>query len=141
MSIMLEVRHFSDTAHKLPDTEFLATKGCANLHGHTYAYIVRFDSDELKGGMVIDFKFIKQLIDTLDHKTLVYRPAFQKLYDFLFDEKPEQVMDFPYIPSSENIGIYLKDEIQRLYPQLNHIEVWVCEGYKGQERANWTVAK
>lgn len=139
--MLLEIRHFTDTAHRLPDTEYLATKGCSNLHGHSYAYIVRFDSDELKGGMVVDFKLIKQLIDELDHKTLVHRESYPALYDFLLADKPEQVVDFPYIPSSENIALYVKDRIEQTYPYLNHVEVWVCEGYKGLERSCWTIAK
>lgn len=141
--MMLEVRHFTDTAHILPDTEYLASKGCANLHGHTYAFIVRFEAEkyEMKGGMVVDFKLIKQLIDELDHKTLVHADSHPTLLKNLNDLNPKQVIDFPYIPSSENIASYILEKIEHMYPYLNHIEVWVCEGYKGSERANWTIAK
>lgn len=138
--MILEVRHFTDTGHILPDTEFLCSKGCANLHGHTYAYIVRFRSEELKGGMVVDFKLIKQLLDEYDHKTLVCKQTHPQLCDFLYDMKPSQIVETNYIPSSENIATAIKQKIEAIYPHVNHIEVWVCEGYKGAERANWTIA-
>lgn len=137
----LTVKHFTDTAHILPDTEHLCSKGCARLHGHTYAFEVSFKGGELKGGMVVDFKLIKQLIDELDHRTLVFRETHPMLLGFLQSSNPDQVIEFPYIPSSENISRYVAEQIALQYPDLSEIEVSVCEGYKGIERANWTTYK
>lgn len=137
----LEIRHFFDAGHILPDTEYLVSKGCARLHGHTYAVIVSFEMDawNFKGGMALDFKAIKSIIDELDHRTLVNRESHPYLLDFLLDNNEDQVIEFPYIPSSENIGIYIWEKIAEKYPQnLKKLSVSVCEGYKGIERANWT---
>ena len=45
------------------------------LHGHNYSVEVEVKSDELKDGMVIDFRLVKKLINSiceeLDHKTVV----------------------------------------------------------------------
>lgn len=135
----LIVRHFTDTGHILPDTKYLISKGCSRFHGHSYAFIVSFESDTLKGGMAVDFKAIKQLIDEIDHRSLVFRGTHEKLLQFLELENPDQVIEFPYIPSAENISIYIAEKIHATYPHLYNIQVKVCEGYKGLERANWTI--
>ena len=121
----LTIRHFFDAAHQLPDTEHLITKGCANLHGHTYAVKIEFDGDskDLKGGMVVDFKGIKNIVDILDHR-------------FINDVFMER--NFPYIASSEYISRFIYEEILMKYPYLQNLVVSICEGYKGEERGSWT---
>ena len=60
------VKHYFDAAHQLPDTEWLVTKACARLHGHTYAVEITAQTPELNGaGMVIDFKAIKEALEEL----------------------------------------------------------------------------
>jgi len=136
----LQIRHFIDSGHILPDTEFLVSKGCARLHGHTYAVIVDLEASDhmIQGGMLIDFKAIKEVIDKLDHKTLVYKETHQALYNSLLELNFEQVVNFPYIPSSENITRFLAESIWAKWSFLEKVTVSVCEGYKGKERANWT---
>ena len=135
----LTIRHFTDTGHILPDTEYLISKGCARLHGHTYAYIIDIEgSDNLQGGMLIDFKAIKQIIDELDHRTLVYRGTHEKLFQFLNKQNSDQIIEFPFIPSSENISRYLAETIYIKYPDLYSVQVQVCEGYKGDNKASWS---
>lgn len=119
----LEVKHFFDAAHQLPDTEFLITKGCARLHGHTYKAIVSFEGKELQGGMLIDFKGIKNIIDELDHQFV----------NNIFKEK------FNSLPStSENITRFIHWSILTKYPLIENLCVSVCEGYKGEDRACYT---
>lgn len=118
------VRHYFDSAHQLPDTEWLVTKACARLHGHTYAVIVDADNELNKGGMVIDFKAIKQVIDKLDHQ-------------FINDVFAENNIDL--FPTAENIAIVLYRWIEELGVKVNQISV--CEGYKGEERASWAIYK
>lgn len=117
----LTVRHYFDAAHQLPDTEFLVTKACARLHGHTYAVIVELFSTALHGGMVVDFKAIKNSIDVLDH---------QHINDIF------QQHNFNYEATAENIARFIYEKIKTdtgIEPTL----VKVCEGYKGEERASW----
>lgn len=133
----LEIKHFFDAAHQLPDTEYLITKGCANLHGHTYYVIVNCEGKDLKGGMVIDFKAIKTLIDTFDHTAILQDT--NPLVEFLSTHRPEQkVVVLKEPPTSENISKEIHRMISEQYPFLDKVEVAVCEGYKGVDRANWT---
>jgi len=45
------------------------------LHGHNYSVEVEVESDELKDGMVMDFRALKKLMNSickeLDHKTII----------------------------------------------------------------------
>jgi len=118
----LEVNRFFDAAHDLPDSENLVTKQCANLHGHTYLAKVFIESERLEDGMVVDFKKVKQVIDKLDHQYIGYKENL-----FGFSET------FP--PTAENIAQWISAMIK---DKLGFIaEVWICEGYKGQETLSW----
>lgn len=123
----IEVRHFFDAAHQLPDSEYLITKACARLHGHTYAVIVEASCEDwdMKGGMIVDFKGIKNIIDGLDHRFV----------NDIFGSLP----NWRELPTtSENIAKYIKSRVEGEYRHLKNVGVSVCEGYKGLERANWT---
>ena len=116
----MSLRHYFDASHQLPDTDNLVTKACARLHGHTYAVIVEIEADNNKGGMIIDFKAVKNTIDVLDH---------QHIND-VFDR-----LGFKDEPTAENIAKFLSKQIKKEL-ELDAI-VSVCEGYKGAERASW----
>lgn len=123
MSNRIEVQHYFDAAHQLVDSDFLITKACARLHGHTYAVKVTAEVDELNpAGMVIDFKAIKQVIDELDHR-------------YINDVFLEKGVDLQ--PTAENIARVLCNWLE-LMP-IKVTQVSVCEGYKGAERASWAV--
>ena len=117
----MTVKHFFDAAHQLVDSDELLTKGCARLHGHTYAVIVDFDGKPTKSGMIVDFKAIKNIIDELDHQFI----------NDIFKAK-----GLNHQPTAENIAMYLAGQ---LVAQLHfsNITVSVCEGYKGVERSSW----
>mgnify|MGYP003603561404 CR=1 FL=1 len=119
----IEVVHFFDSAHQLPDTEWLVTKACARLHGHTYAVKVVAVADELNGaGMVIDFKAIKEAIDVLDHRYI----------NDVFKD-----MGYNKVPTAENIAVFIAEQVTKLGVEVTSVAV--CEGYKGAERASWAV--
>ena len=119
----IEVQHYFDAAHQLPDTEWLVTKACARLHGHTYAVKITANTEKLNGaGMVIDFKAIKEAVDVLDHRYI----------NDIFDAE-----GITEAPTAENIAVYLCDKIMDL--GVNVTKVAVCEGYKGAERASWAI--
>lgn len=123
--ISIEVKEFIHAAHKLPDSEHLVTKQCARLHGHTYMIVVgaMCEKQDMKGGMAVDFKGIKNIINELDHtyinEIFEASPGFQ--------DKPT---------TAENIALYLKERIVYEYAFLKNLGVSVCEGYQG-EKSNW----
>lgn len=123
MSNRIEVQHYFDAAHQLEDSDFLITKACARLHGHTYAVKVTAEAEELNpAGMVIDFKAIKEAIDVLDHRYI--NDVFV-------------AHNVTLQPTAENIAVFLADRITALGVKVSQIAV--CEGYKGAERASWAV--
>lgn len=120
----VQVKTFFCAAHQLTDSEFLVTKACSRLHGHTYGVIVDAESDELKGGMVVDFKGIKDVINqTLDHKFV--NDVFAQTLGW---EKKES--------TAENIALFLKMAMAKAYPSLT-LGIKLCEGYKGEENTSW----
>lgn len=135
----IKISDFFEAQHQLPDTEYLITKACNNYHGHTYKCEVNFEGSKLRGGMVVDFRAIKNLIAKLDH-TAIYEKG-NLMIDFIKLTKPSQeviVLDEP--PTSENIAKYLCNLIWKVYGHygITDLEVRICEGYKGEERACWT---
>ncbi len=119
----LKVRHFFDASHQLPDTPDLISKGCARLHGHTYAVIVELEGDNSRNGMVVDFKAVKDVIDTLDHQHI----------NSIFEQK-----GIHYPPTAENIAIFLVDLIE-IVLKIPVVKLSICEGYKGVERSSWVI--
>lgn len=138
------VKQFVDAAHMLPDSTDLVTKQCANLHGHTYLIQVEFWGVNDRGGMVVDFRGIKNIINGLDHTTLlVDTPANRLISDAVnssrsnFNLDPQKFVWLDYPPTAENIARFLYDSIQYAYSDLQHIIVSVCEGYKGSDNSQW----
>lgn len=135
----MQIKHFFDAQHQLPDTEYLVSKGCNNYHGHTYKVEVSFEGETLRGGMVVDFKGIKEVIDRLDH-TAIYETGNPMIAALRVIKPSQKVIILEEIASSENIGKYIHQLIVEKYSawDLKNLNVRVCEGYKGEDRANWT---
>lgn len=120
----IEVKHFFSAAHKLPDSEYLVTKECARLHGHTYAVKVSIDAAHTRNGMVVDFKAIKNVIDELDHQ---YINEVWEQAGGVWKNAPT---------TAENIAQYIRYRVAKVlaFPDA---EVSVCEGYKGEGNSSW----
>lgn len=140
----LEVKRFFEACHMLPDSGDLVTKQCANLHGHTYLAIVRFSSTSNdRGGMVVDFKGIKHIVDELDHTTIIQNTPFGQQLEALVNgyrelqnlEQQEFVL-IPDPPTAENIAKHIHKRISEIYPDLGHLEVTIIEGFKGELNAS-----
>lgn len=132
----LEVNRFFDATHRLLDSEDLVTKQCHSTHGHTYLAKVILDSALLKdNGMVVDFKKIKNIIDKLDHTTILKNcDEHRELVEVLI-KMGDMVILFDNDTTAENIGRWISDMIEA---DLGfRCEVWVCEGYKGLETLSW----
>lgn len=102
---------------------------CKNIHGHSYRLFVTIigtpieDENNVKFGMVLDFKDLKSMvneniIDVLDHSLIVYQKAdgeslesVRKMY--------EKVFVFDFQPTCENLIIYIATIIsKKISPDL-----------------------
>ena len=118
---MLTIQRFFEAAHRLPDSEFLTTKKCINLHGHTYHVVVDLQGFNDKMGMVVDFGLVKEVIDKYDHQFL----------NDLFGEIPT---------TAENITFQIYKDLVKAVPNGVEIRrVKVAEGYKGPENTSYVV--
>ncbi len=118
----LQVSDFFHASHQLPDSEHLVTKVCTRLHGHTYLVKVEIEStDVLRGGMVVDFKAVKDIIQLFDHRHV--NDVFKE--NGLNGEA-----------TAENVALFIKNKIETKLG-FSEVEVAVCEGYKGEELSSW----
>ena len=75
---------------------------CRHLHGHQGKILVHLESDNLKNGMVTDFKhlnwFKKFIDDTIDHKFIIdiNDPLFETLLPFYKDKQNLHTMPQNY---------------------------------------------
>lgn len=121
----LEIRHKFDASHQLEDSDLLVTKACSKLHGHTYAVRVFISTEKLNtAGMVVDFKAVKNIIDSLDHRHI----------NDVFSERGRMKQ-----PTAENIAEFIAEEISKGLFSINVDAVMVCEGYRGDEFSSWAI--
>ena len=95
---------------------------CKNIHGHSYRLYVtvigdpNLDESDKKFGMVLDFKDLKDMVNThvikvLDHSLIVYRKAEGKILQQV-RKMYEKVYVFDFQPTCENLVIYIADVLQ-----------------------------
>jgi 6-pyruvoyltetrahydropterin/6-carboxytetrahydropterin synthase len=94
-----------EMGHRLPQH----TRGCQNIHGHSYKLIVEIEGEPSSNGMVADYTDLKQivkpLIDAIDHSFMCER-ADAVVGDFLKLNGMKAVfVDFP--TTAENICTYI----------------------------------
>jgi len=85
----LKCKYTISSAHSLNlDYE----SACKNLHGHNWKITVYCKSDKLnEDGMIIDFRKIKGIIDTLDHQLInnyIKQPTAENIAKWLADNIP-----------------------------------------------------
>lgn len=82
---------------------------CENLHGHNWGVTAEVSSLKLKKDMVMDFKDLKEMLNSvmepLDHSLLNEMKVFKKLN-----------------PTSENIARYIFKELSMLLPRGLRLE-------------------
>ena len=130
-----------DAGHRVPNHK----SKCRSPHGHRYRVRVTCSghivttvgsSDE---GMLVDFSDLKALMvehihDVLDHSFIVYK-GDEHLINMLWrgpDEEPWKVILFGYIPTAENIALWVWEQLEpRLTARFNRedlelrkVEVW-----------------
>jgi len=131
-----------DAGHRVPRHE----SKCYNIHGHRYKVTavckgtIVEEHDAPDEGMLIDFGALKDFMmsdihDVLDHGCILYRgdvnaiEALQNLGEF--DKKPQKIIEFPYVPTAENIARWCFDVLNVRVSHhfrdnliLDHIEVY-----------------
>lgn len=98
-------------AHQLT----MVAQKCENLHGHNWRIEVCVAGHKLdEAGVLVDFGIIKKdvraIMETLDHKFLNELDQFKGIQ-----------------PSSENIGIYVAEELQKTLDEkiwVSRVHVW-----------------
>lgn len=94
---------------------------CKNIHGHSYRLFVTIqgqpisDETNVKFGMVLDFKDLKDLVkrrvvDVLDHSLLVYEKARGASLDSV-KTMYEKVFIHDFQPTCENLVIHIANII------------------------------
>jgi 6-pyruvoyltetrahydropterin/6-carboxytetrahydropterin synthase len=108
---------------------------CAHIHGHSYELHVRVAAEENETGyiggtgIIIDFKDLKALVQTavikkLDHKLVLSREYMAAATNSFAEQ---EVVIFDAEPTAENLLIYIRKEIQNLFPEnirLRSLTLW-----------------
>jgi len=107
-----------DAAHMLTGYEGL----CRNLHGHTYRLFVTASGDPQADGMVVDFKHLKELMNTriaarFDHAFMYDRtsPTEAELGAFL-EARGLRTVPLGFRTTAENLARYFYEELAGLLP-------------------------
>ena len=125
----IELTEYIDAAHHLPDTVSLTTKKCLNLHGHTYGIRMKVEAEKLIDGFVVDFGTLKELVNRLDHATIVW-DMDTDLLDYLKKTNSKHFV-LPYPPTAENIAHGIFDMLEEHLPlNCTVLSVSVEEGTK-----------
>jgi len=97
---VLRFKHHFDAAHQL----FNYAGPCGQKHGHRWQVEVVIETQQLKNGMVADFKLLEEIINELDHTDLNAKLSFN--------------------PTAENIAKYLKEKIDKETGLTSQVTVW-----------------
>lgn len=119
---------------------------CRRLHGHNLRVVVTINGEITNDGMVVDFRHIKEIINKLDHKTLIpgslvvneedgllyIETGFNKMALPIIDVK---VLNLPVI-TAEMLAIYFVSEIKKIVDIDNYVTVCVYESEKSFAEAD-----
>ena len=120
-----------DMGHRVPNHEFK----CYNVHGHRYVAEITVESMELNTidghsgeGMVIDFSILKRIaqgfIDScMDHGYMGHEDHDKDLLELLRD-KGMKAMAVDFIPTAENISVFLHQVLDQEFEEASVIEKW-----------------
>ena len=100
---------YLESAHWLPNVP--EGHKCGNLHGHSFKVIIKISGEpDAEMGWIVDFADIKS--------------AFKPIYDQL-DHACLNHVDGLSNPTSENLVVWIWNNLKPVLPQLSQIEV--CE--------------
>jgi 6-pyruvoyltetrahydropterin/6-carboxytetrahydropterin synthase len=104
---------------------------CGFLHGHNWIAEVIIDGYTNGIGYVVDFKDIKDVVNELDHKTMLVEgdPLIEVLRT-----AGQRVIVLPKNPTCENVAEYLTKRILELSGTIKKVTVIVWENEKSFAR-------
>jgi 6-pyruvoyltetrahydropterin/6-carboxytetrahydropterin synthase len=108
---------------------------CAHIHGHSYELHVRVGAEQNENGyisgtgIIIDFKELKSIVQTsvikkLDHKLVLSKEYLANTSNRFLNQ---EVVVFEAEPTAENLLIFIRNEIQNLFPtniKLQKLTLW-----------------
>ena len=134
----IAIAHFVQTA----DEE----SPCRRLHGHNLKVVVTINGEVKGDGMVVDFRHVKELINELDHKTIVpgslivsdedgllyIETGYSKMALAITDVKVLNLLAI----TAENLAIYFVSEIKKIIEEDDYVSVRIFESEKSFAEAN-----
>lgn len=119
---------------------------CRHLHGHNLKVDVMISGKVKDDGMVVDFRYIKEIINKLDHKTLIPGSLVVEEEDgllyietgyskFALPINDVKVLSLPTI-TAETLAIYFVKEIEKIVDFNDHVTVCVYESEKSFAEAD-----
>lgn len=116
----------AENAHRLVSSY---SKGCQNIHGHSYVYEVVLASTVLNSdGMVMDFGEVKNIVsnfmNNFDHTCILadFDPILPKMRE-VFESLGMKYMVVPYNPSAENQAIHIYQQMYEFGLPVKYVKV------------------
>mgnify|MGYP001129623143 CR=1 FL=1 len=117
--IMNKIRVTKEFSFEMAHALWNYDGACRNIHGHSYRLFVTIlgisetDENQVKFGMVMDFKDLKTIVkknvvDELDHSLVVFRKAEGESLDSV-RKMYEKVIVFDFQPTCENLVAHISD--------------------------------
>lgn len=110
---------------------------CARLHGHTYRARITCQGEVTDPGFVADFGDIKEMINTWDHRFLLWDedPFWQELGGVIPDVMETYgLVNVPFNPTAEHMAYYLASWL-KLELNLDSVTVELWETPNSKARA------
>ena len=134
----IAIAHFVQTADE--------DSPCRRLHGHNFRVVVTINGEITNDGMVLDFRYVKGIIDRLDHKTIIPGSLVVSEEDnMLYIETGYSKLALPTtdvialnLPAitAETLAIYFMTEIKKIVDIDDYATVCVYESEKSFAEAD-----
>jgi len=117
---------------------------CRRLHGHNLRVIVEIEGTVKTDGMIVDFRHIKEIINELDHKTLIPQGlttrdgndiVIETEYNRYVIPKSDCVILYITTITAENLAKYLVYRIDEILDDGDSVTVTVYESDKSYATA------
>ena len=119
---------------------------CRRLHGHNLRVVVTINGEIKEDGMVVDFRHVKELINRLDHKTLIPGDLVVSEEDgLLYISTGYSKLALPItdvvalnlsVITAETLAIYFVSETKKILDIDDYVTVCVYESEKSFAEAD-----
>jgi 6-pyruvoyl-tetrahydropterin synthase len=119
---------------------------CRRLHGHNLKVVVTINGEVKDDGMVVDFRMAKEIINKLDHRTIVPKSLVVSKEDellyistgysrFALPLTDVVVLNLPAI-TAETLAMYFVREIKKTLSVDDYVSVQIFESDKSFAEAD-----